>query len=788
MRARLAAVIRVVGARTLLTFTLLVLTLSAIAQGINGVVHVLDMALLLRVLWVGVLVAWILARSRIQSWLALAILAFSGLGYIVIDVGQLGGKLGILFQNLNELVAGIKYWRPDVQVPLQPVLGTLNELGANLNTLAQRISAWLVAMSSGHAGFDPVAASIVWSLALWGIAIWAAWAIRRNWHALQALLPAILFLSAIYAYTGADALLLIWPAFTLLILMALISHGALEKRWQAMAIDYSEDIRFDIALIVMPVSVVLVGLAYLMPSLSLQDLANAAQDAVRTPAQQAKPLPDSLGLKPKPAEARFVAAPPVAGMPRSHLIGSGPELSQETVMLVSTGDLPPMPQSISGMYEAPPRYYWRNGVYDRYTGSGWSTSETQSTQYPAGQSIISNTLQATRLVRQEVQEKTDMGDVVYQAGVLVASDRELRLYYRTNNDAFSAAFSRASDIYQADSLVSTASVEQLRSVTGNYPDWILKRYLQLPDSTPQRVLSLARDLTATAPTPYDRAVAIESYLRTYSYTLDLPAPPLGRDVADYFLFDLKRGYCDYFATTMVVLARASGLPARMVVGYAAGSYNPMNAEYVVSQSDAHSWPEIYFDQYGWIEFEPTSGRVSIVRASNMQTDSGFSTKPVMPLQPRVTLLDELEWFVPLSIVLLLAFSVPGWLLIDSWRLAHKPPREVVDLVVRRLYDEGRKLRVRAQPGDTVLEYSSALAQCVSNLAPAKTREAVTQTTTSDLNRLTELYARNAYSVHSLDALDGRLALQAWQRVRLRLWQAWLWRLRISVGLRQRSRL
>ena len=788
MRATLGAMIRVVGARTLLTFMLLVLTLASIAQGVNGLVHALDMALLLRVILMGVLAAWILARSRVRVWLALALLMLAGLSYIVIDVGQLGGKLGALFQNLNELIASLKFWRPGVQILLQPVISTLGELDANLNTLTSRTSAWLLAMSSGHAGFDPVAASIVWSLALWAIATWAAWAIRRNWHAMQAMLPAVLFLAAIYAYTGADAMLLIWPAFTLLILMALISYGSLEKRWQTLAIDYSEDIRFDIALIVMPISIALVGVAYLMPSLSLQDLANVAQDAMRDTAQQAKPLPDSLGLKPKPAEVRFVAAPPVAGMPRSHLIGSGPELSHETVMLVSTGDLPPMPQSISGVYEAPPRYYWRNGVYDRYTGSGWATSDTQSTNYPAGQAIISNTVQAVHLVRQEVQEKADMGDLVYQAGMLVAADRDLRMYYRTNNDAFSAAFGRASDIYQADSLVSTASVEQLRSVTGEYPDWIVKRYLQLPDSTPQRVRSLARDLTATAPTPYDRAVAIETYLRTYSYTLDLPAPPVYRDVADYFLFDLKRGYCDYFATTMVVLARASGLPARMVVGYAAGAYNPMNAEYVVSQADAHSWPEIYFDQYGWIEFEPTSGRASIVRASDTQADGGLSTKPVTPLQPRVTLLDELEWFVPLSIVLIVLFSVPGWLLIDTWRLKRKPPREVIELLFRRLYDQGRKLRVRVAPGDTVLEYSSALAQCVSNLAPLKTREVVTRTTTNDLNRLTELYVRNAYSAHPLDALDGRLALQAWQRVRLQLWQAWLWRLRTSFRLRQRSRL
>jgi transglutaminase-like putative cysteine protease len=81
------------------------------------------------------------------------------------------------------------------------------------------------------------------------------------------------------------------------------------------------------------------------------------------------------------------------------------------------------------------------------------------------------------------------------------------------------------------------------------------------------VLALARDLTATEPTPFDRARAIEAYLRTYPYTLDLPSPKLDRDVVDYFLFDLRQGYCDYYATSMVVLARAAGLPARLAVGY-----------------------------------------------------------------------------------------------------------------------------------------------------------------------------------------------------------------------------
>ena len=785
MRAALAALIRIIGARTLLTFALLVLTMGAIAEGIHSLVHALDVALLIQVLCLGILLTWWLAKSRLRSWLAFVILLITGVGYIVFEVGQLGGKVGGLFLSVNTLLYNLKFWRPGAYLPIQPVMDALSELATNLHTLVGRCSDWLLAMSTGKPGFDPVAASIIWSLAIWSVSTWAAWAIRRQWHALQALLPAILFLTAIYAYTGADALLLVWPAFTLLILMAVIYFASLQRHWQAMAIDYSEDINTDLALIVVPLTLLLVCVAYFIPSVSFQSLVDAAQEAIKAPAQQAKPLPDSLGLKFRAEVKQNMAAPTSAGMPRSHLIGSGPELSRETVMVVRTGDLPPMPPGMSGVQQqSPPRYYWRNGVYDRYTGGGWSTSETKPTEYPAGQTTISATTQAVRQVRQQVEEKQDMGELVYQAGALVAADRDLRVYSRTHDDVFSAAFSRASDVYEADSLVSTASIEQLRTIKADYPEWIRQRYMQLPDSTPQRVLNLARDLTATAATPYDRAEAIESYLRTYSYTLDLPAPPVDRDVADYFLFDLKRGYCDYFATTMVVLARAAGLPARMVIGYASGSYNPMNAEYVVSQADAHSWPEIYFDQYGWVEFEPTSGRPAIVRASATSAESGLPAKHVEPLLPRVTLLEEVEWLLPVVLIIIAVLSLPLWLVFDAWRLGRKSPREVIELVIRRLYQQSRALKVPISAGVTVQEYSTALTQCVSGLAPARQRDHVLQATASDLNYLTELYDRSAYSPYTLDYLDRRLALQAWQRVRLRIWQAVLWRLQGTLGQRR----
>ena len=152
---------------------------------------------------------------------------------------------------------------------------------------------------------------------------------------------------------------------------------------------------------------------------------------------------------------------------------------------------------------------------------------------------------------------------------------------------------------------------ELRQSAQNYPAWISQTYLQLPESLPERVIELANGLVMGATNPYDRVRLIESYLRQIPYSLDVPEPPKDQDVVDYYLFDLKKGYCDYSASALVVLARAAGIPARLVMGYAQGAYDPNNHVYVVTGADAHSWPEVYFAGLGWVEFEPTAAQPEI---------------------------------------------------------------------------------------------------------------------------------------------------------------------------------
>jgi protein-glutamine gamma-glutamyltransferase len=139
----------------------------------------------------------------------------------------------------------------------------------------------------------------------------------------------------------------------------------------------------------------------------------------------------------------------------------------------------------------------------------------------------------------------------------------------------------------------------------DYPADIRERYLQLPTEIDQRVAALAQSATARVSTPYDKAAAIESFLKTkYSYTLDLTGKP-GKDPLAHFLFETRAGHCEYFASAMTVMLRTLGIPSREVNGFLPGEYNDLGGDYIVRASDAHSWVEAYFPGNGWIVFDPT---------------------------------------------------------------------------------------------------------------------------------------------------------------------------------------
>jgi hypothetical protein len=267
---------------------------------------------------------------------------------------------------------------------------------------------------------------------------------------------------------------------------------------------------------------------------------------------------------------------------------------------------------------------------------------------------------------------------------------------------------------------------------------------------------------------------VESHLRTFTYTLDLPPPPTDRDVVDFFLFDLRKGYCDYYATAMVVMARAAGLPARLVTGYASGLYDEATGRVIVTEADAHSWVEIYFSGFGWIEFEPTAARPAVERPEEMvhpEIPEGWER--VTRGKPFANLLGQVARIWWLGVVLP-ALAGISWLLTDGWRLQRLSPAAAGAILYQRLCRHGRRLGAMAQAGDTPHEYATSLVERVAELAVGRRWSGTMIPAIREVNWLTDLYVRTTYSSHSPDAPTGAQAIQTWRRLRWRLWLARVW--------------
>ena len=158
--------------------------------------------------------------------------------------------------------------------------------------------------------------------------------------------------------------------------------------------------------------------------------------------------------------------------------------------------------------------------------------------------------------------------------------------------------------YTVESLISDLQNGELQKTGSEYPALILETYLQLPQDLPEMVTLLTGEVTRSAATPLEKVLAVQSFLRKeYLYDLDTPPAAPGQDVVEYFLFHEKRGYCSHFASAMVILLRSSGVPARLAAGYTAWQYDQNENRYAVPASGAHAWVEVYFPQYGWVEFE-----------------------------------------------------------------------------------------------------------------------------------------------------------------------------------------
>jgi transglutaminase-like putative cysteine protease len=158
--------------------------------------------------------------------------------------------------------------------------------------------------------------------------------------------------------------------------------------------------------------------------------------------------------------------------------------------------------------------------------------------------------------------------------------------------------------YKVNSDRSLPDASRLKSDNENYPSEA-KRYLQLPEKFDERIAALAAQITEKQANRYDKSKAIENYLQTqFGYTLEMKAG--GEEPLADFLFNIREGHCEYFATAMAIMLRTQGIATRVVNGFQQGEYNETADVFVVKQKDAHSWVEVYFPrENAWIPFDPT---------------------------------------------------------------------------------------------------------------------------------------------------------------------------------------
>lgn len=297
-------------------------------------------------------------------------------------------------------------------------------------------------------------------------------------------------------------------------------------------------------------------------------------------------------------------------------------------------------------------HLWRIESKEIYTGRGWESEASAGSR-------IDLELETIDVLNENYAEDT------YSIEFITSTDNITylplpygRVNFEINNDDYSLANIRYNDAlsrvtinetnendllaynitYQKPSFTS-ADLEQVA-----YPAYSdeFAMYLQLPASLPDRIKSLAYEITKDETTYYGKVKAIENYLKSsgdYRYSLsDALIAPNGSDYVDYFLFDSQVGYCEHFSSAMVVLLRTLGYPTRWAKGYAPGkiiqSYTDSTSLYLVTNADAHTWPEVYFHGVGWVPFEPTPSFSSqITTVTTNPTNPTNPTDPTTPVTP-----------------------------------------------------------------------------------------------------------------------------------------------------------
>jgi transglutaminase-like putative cysteine protease len=406
--------------------------------------------------------------------------------------------------------------------------------------------------------------------------------------------------------------------------------------------------------------------------------------------------------------------------------------------------------------------FWRVLAFDHYTGQGWEISRNEEVQTLTRSRFSNQTLLPMEPTLNRQREIVQTYTMVSNLPNLIPALHQAReLYFPTREVAIDPEGSLRSPVgleqgltYTVISRVPFRDRTLLRQAPTTYPAEIRQHYLQVPEAIRDRVRQRTEELLATSPVPltdpYEKALYLAQALKQrykrypdptqpYSPESDLPFLAEDQDLVEAFLFTIEGGYPDHFSTTLTIMLRSIGIPARLVAGFGEGQFNPFTGFYVVQNVDAYALTEVYFPQYGWFGFDPIPGHEllppSLREYETFSTVrrlwnwvAGWLPSPVLGFLDGVRLLVtdilvslvrvlgglmRLGWVgIVLGLAGATALAFAGWLAWiwlrlgwRRWQLRQLPPTErLYQQMLTWFEEQGHPKR----PSETPLEYSQRL--------------------------------------------------------------------------------
>lgn len=725
--------------------------ITSLIMGVLEADWVPEAAVVIPAAALGLLMGLLLAKRPVPAWAAAILLLLYGMAIITIDLADLLPPLALVSRGW---AATSQFWRQNTALFLD------------------RIGGWLRVLSSGGRSQETLPFAFGLAFLAWSLSAYSSWSIFRLRRPLLGLTAAgVAF--AVNSYYGQVEIY--WSAFfaaLTALLAALIHFTNLEERWRAEQIDFSEQIRMDLILFAAAVAAMLLGLALLLPAFPVSKLSRVITQS--PPIRLAEEKLEQLfaGVR-QPLRRGSSPGPDQPGgrgiLPRDYLIGDPPQLYQTVMMTAAAAVLDEnensRPQDISRIQEA----HWRGPSYDQYTGRGWALSDEGQLTHNAGEELPLPAWSEQILITQTISWVHQPRSIRYTLGLPRRFEQPVTSYWRGREDL--SRVSGADQDYTLISQVSRAAPASLRlSQLSDIPAAAIARYTALPFSVPIRVRQLAQEIAGSISSPYDQALALEQFLRQYPYTLNVTLPPDDVDLVDFFLFEQQSGYCDYYASAMVVMARALGLPARIGVGFLAQPPDE-NGRQVIYQINSHSWAEIYFAGYGWIEFEPTPAFASPQQQAAAghapdQEDSQAAEEPQLPPPPAIPDPAPQRPFPWRRVSWIILAALASYLYYRRWqRRFYEPDR--VKWAYGQLQMQAQRLGCDTPASQTPAEFTTHFLSTLDQQATHPTLVRLVAAARPHVHRLADLFIARQYSRQKQSGTAA--ALESWQMLRRPMW-------------------